>query len=78
MEAQNYLRVVVTVYLLHSEYKLSCSLGEILETLHMTRTHSRKTYKTDRYTSADEEGSFTYHALDIQDGGGGVNVPLGS
>src|SRR4051812_5225024 len=43
------------------------------------KTHSAKHYKNrPRYTSVDKEGWFTYHTLDIQDGGGGVDLPLGS
>lgn len=40
---------------------------------------SRKKYTNiTKYTSTAQKESFTYHTLDIQDGGSGVNVPLGS
>lgn len=60
-------------------YKFPCSLGEILKTLDMEKTASIKHTKTEQVTKAQNmEGSVTYHTLDIQDSGGGVDVPLGS
>jgi hypothetical protein len=63
-------------------YKFLSSLGEILKSLPQKNTRALRNSKQKKnicilQASLTKE-SFTYHTLDIQDGGCGVNVPLGS
>jgi hypothetical protein len=79
IEKNNYLGIIVAINLLHPVHKFSCSLREILKPLKKSITIKLNKLQTDMYSiSTTQTEPFTYRTLDVQDGSGGVNVPLGS